>query len=210
LQALALPVGSVDTFEGSTTEGWLINVLGVGGNVPQPVVVPTGGPGGAGDGYLQLTADGGNGPGGKLVALNLNQWAGDYGNVSGIRMDVRNFGATDLALRLLFEELGPMGPVNIAASTVPLLLPAGSGWTTLLFPVGLSSLTALEGSVAAVLSNAHVLRIFHNPVIGFPPPAVAARLGIDNVQAVAVPEPVALVLFATGLAALARRRQRVR
>jgi hypothetical protein len=110
-------------------------------------------------------------------------------------------------LRLLFEEVGPMGPVNVAESTAPLLLPAGSGWTSLVFPVGLSSLTALEGSVAAALSNANVLRIFHNPAMGFPPPPVAARLGIDNIQAVAVPEPAMLLLLATGLGAVARRRR---
>ena len=64
-----IAVGNQNTFESGTTEGWLINLLGMGGPVPQPEVITTGGPAGAGDAYLRLTATGRGGPGGRLVGL---------------------------------------------------------------------------------------------------------------------------------------------
>jgi len=81
--------------------------------------VPDGGPGGAGDNYLQLTSNGSDGSGGRLVAINVSQWAGDYValGVTGISASLRNLGATDLSLRLYFADpvLGP--PTNEAIST---------------------------------------------------------------------------------------------
>src|SRR3954470_2593465 len=64
--ARAVTPGQVDTFENGTTENWMINLLGM---QPPPVAalpvnIPTGGPAGAGDNYLQLSSVGGNGPGG--------------------------------------------------------------------------------------------------------------------------------------------------
>lgn len=206
--AEAVVIGLTDTFEGTTTEGWLINLLGMGGGVAQPVVVPAGGPAGALDGWLRLTATGAADAGGRLVALNVDQWTGNYlaAGVTAIRMDVNNLGATDLSLRLLFEQVGPMGPTDVAASTLPVVLPAGSGWRSVLFPIGVANLTALDGSVAAALANVNAIRIFSNPAVGFPPPAFAAQLGLDNIRA--VPEPVTLLMLGTGLAGVLARRRR--
>jgi hypothetical protein len=213
--AAPITVGQVDTFESETTEGWLINLLNQGGPPPAaalPVAVTTGGPGGAGDAYLRLTSLGGVGPGSRLVALNLAQWSGDYlaGGVESISMDVNNLGATDLHLRLLFENVGPTGPVHVAVSD-SVFVPAGSGWQNVAFSINPSDLTALLGSIDTALSDATVLRIFHSPVAGFPPPVVAAQVGIDNITASAdeVPEPASMLLFGTAaLVAAARRRTR--
>src|SRR4051794_16073357 len=73
-------VGQVDTFEDGTTQGWIVNLLGQG---PPPAAalptnVPTGGPGGSGDHFLELNSVGGQGAGSRLVALNLDaRWTGD-------------------------------------------------------------------------------------------------------------------------------------
>jgi len=200
-------VGTVDTFEDGTTQGWLVALLGAPHPAP-PVNVPTGGPAGADDNFLLLTAIGGAGAGSRLSVLNLAQWAGDYlsAGITGIAMDVRNLGGSDLSLRLLFENprVGP--PTDMAISADAVFVPAGGDWTPVFFPIGLGALTALRGSVATVLGDTTAIRIVHNPVAGFPPPPVAAQLGVDNITAVArVPEPSVLWLLAAGVTALRTR-----
>jgi hypothetical protein len=100
-------LGQVETFD--DPHHWVIGV-GPGGGIPQDVPVELGGPGGPGDPYLSLVATGGIGPGSRLSAQNFEEWSGDYiaAGVNRISMDVRNFEATDLFLRLLFvEDDGP-------------------------------------------------------------------------------------------------------
>jgi hypothetical protein len=212
--AHAVDVGQIDTFEDGTTQGWLVGLLGAPHPAP-PINVPTGGPAGAGDNYLLLTAVGGGGPGNRLTVLNLSQWTGNYlaAGVTSIRMDVNNLGGSDLALRLLFEN--PMGgpPTDMAFSADPIFLPAGSGWTPVEFLVDPGHLTAAMGSVNTVLANTTALRLFHSPAPGYPGPSVVAQLGVDNITALptAVPEPSTAAILGVGLMAfLARRRLRVK
>ena len=108
-RASAVSIGLSDTFEDGTTDNWRINLLGMGNNAFQPVNVTSGGPEGLADNYMLMTSSGLAGPGGRLVALNPAQWAGDYvaAGIRKISMDVNNLGSTDLFLRLLFED--PMG-----------------------------------------------------------------------------------------------------
>lgn len=206
-RASAVVLGQIDTFQDGTTQGWLAGLLGAPHPAP-PINIPTGGPKGAGDRYLQLTALGGVGPGSRLTVLNLSQWSGDYlsAGVHFITMDVNNLGTGDLSLRLLFED--PMGgpPNDVAFSTDPVLVPAGSGWMSVVFPVGPDALTAGLGSVTTALSNTTALRIFHSPSPGFPGPSVVAQIGVDNIKA--VPEPSAALLIGAGLLALLITRRR--
>jgi hypothetical protein len=69
-------VGQIDTFEDGTIQNWH-----VGMDAPpaaRPANIASGGPGGAGDNYLRLTALGGNGPSSKLSVINNSQWTGNY------------------------------------------------------------------------------------------------------------------------------------
>jgi hypothetical protein len=211
-------LAQVDTFEDGTMMGW-----GVAGGTPgtvhpaPPMNVATGGPGGSGDAFLRVTSLGGIGSGSKLSVQNGSQWAQDYlaGNLSAIRMDVNNFGPDDLNLRLLFEDLpaAPGPPVNLALSAAAVLVPAGSGWTSIEFPIAPGDLISPAGTASGALSNADVLRIFHNPAAAFPGPpngipAVNVQVGIDNIRA--VPEPTGVVLGLIGsLIGILRRRARV-
>jgi hypothetical protein len=201
-------LGTIQTFD--DPHGWVIGAGPVLGT-PIPVPVALGGPGGPTDPYLQIVAIGGSGPGSRLSAQNFAEWSGNYiaEGVTALQMDVRNFGPDDVFLRLLFLELGAMGPVNIAL-TDAIFLPGGSDWQRVAFSIAPADLTALLGSAAGALTNASELRIFHNPDPFFIPalnPAVVATVGVDNITAT-VPEPAAWALLATAAAFVRMRRRR--
>ena len=202
--ASAVTIDQVDTFEDGTTQDWV-----VGGPHPAPPInVPTGGPTGAGDRFLQLTAVGGSGAGSRLAVINDTQWAGDYlaAGVTGIEMDVKNLGDSTLALRVLFQDPPGNAPVNLAVSTDSIALPAGSGWIHVVFPIAASDLTATLGSVNAALTNATEMRIFHGTTANFPGDLIVAQLGVDNIRA--VPEPDAAIGIALAIGALGVTRLR--
>lgn len=209
-----LAVGNRDTFEDGTTQNWAINLLGMGSPPAStfPRNVPTGGPAGLSDNYLQLTSTGVPGAGGRLTSINfMGQWAGDYlaAGINGIRLDAINLGTSDVALRLLFEN--PIGgpPTDVAVSSTPFNLPVGSGWTSVFFPLfGPGGLVVLDPSMDlhALLSNTTAIRLFHSPTVAAVGPPIAAQIGVDNITA--TPEPATLLLVVPGLALLARRRRR--
>ena len=212
--ANAATFGQTDTFEDGTTQGWIVGLLGAPHPAP-PVNVPDGGPDGAGDNYLLLTAVGGGGPGNRLSAINPSaQWAGDYtsGGITTIAMDVNNFGNSDLALRLLFADPLSGPPNNLAFSSEAVAVPAGSGWISILFPITAESLTAGLGSVDTALANATEVRVFHSAADTFPGESIVAQLGIDNIQATAataVPEGSStIVLLSCGLLSMAMCKRR--
>ena len=217
----AVSVGHVDDFEDGTTQGWTINLLGFGAPPlsAYPINVASGGPSGANDNYLLLTAVGGSGGGRRLTAINVSAaWTGDFSaaGISGIRLQARNLGTTDLQLRLLLEN--PVGgpATDVAISDDPLPLPSGGGWTTLVFSLAVADLMTLQGDVNALLGNVTALRLFHSSQDAFPGEAIVAQLGVDNVTALAnggpppgVPEPASWLLTATALfGAWASRRRK--
>ena len=217
--AQAAVIGQIDTFEDGTTQGWVVGVGPFQPVVPfPPVNVASGGPGGVNDNFLRLTSTGQSGsisPGSRLTALNASQWSGDYlaAGIGAIEMDVRNFGASDLSLRLLFQDGMGGPPTAVAFSTNALVLPTGGGWTHVVFPIAPSDLTAALGSVSDALSTATMLRIFHGAAPAFPGEQTAGVLGIDNIRALAVapvPEPATILTLALGLAGATFRHGRGR
>lgn len=212
-------VGQTDTFEDGTTQNWAVGIGPGGGGHPEPPTnITTGGPGGVDDNFLRLTAVGGQGPGSRLSTINLlAQWSGDYvaAGVTGIRMDVNNLGASELSLRLLFEDPVPGPPANVAISTDAVVVPSGTGWISVFFPIAPGSLTALQGTVEAALTNTTALRLYHSPTPVNPGPALTTVLGVDNITALGnasgAPEPAsALLLGVVGLSFALRRRSRLR
>jgi hypothetical protein len=199
----AIVVGQVDDFE----SGGLLDWSGGTNNPNPPANVASGGPAGVDDNFLRITANSSGGSGGKIIAFNSTQWAGDYGaaGVGSIRMRVSNAGATDITLRLIL----------IATTTVttvdPVILLAGSGWQTVTFSLAPSNLT--DGATSpATLGNVTELNLLHAPT----PvtnrqnaPFLAGVLDVDNITAVAVPEPATLgVLAACSIGLMTRRRGR--
>jgi len=200
--AHAVTVGEIDTFSAGIG-GWFAGG-GPSGQfpAPPPSVVASGGPGGAGDSYMLISANGSADAGGRLVAMNAAQWSGNYGaaGISSIAMDLRNLGTTALSVRLYFEDPIPGPPVNEAVTTASILLPAGGAWTHAVFSISPSSLTVLQGSATTLLSKTTILRIFSGAAADFPPERIAGSLGVDNIQA--IPEPETYALMAAGLALL--------
>lgn len=217
LTASAVSVGQIDNFEDGTTQNWTAGLLGAPHPAP-PVNVASGGPGGAGDNFLRLTSVGGGGPGSRLSAINFNgQWSGDYigAGVASISMDLRNLGDSDLFLRLVLSDPVAGPPANMAFSTTPVFLPAGSGWTSVVFPLGISDLGTGLGDIETALRNTTELRIYHSQAANAPNPVapiapILAQLGVDNIQARggAVPEAgsSALLLGLAGIALAGLRR----
>lgn len=211
--AYAIVPGQVDDFEDGTTQNWIVNLLGQGTHPGPPQNIATGGPAGVDDNYLLLTSVGGSEAGSKLSVINLVQWGGDYlaAGVIGIQVQFNNLGSTELHLRLLLSDPTTGPPANAAFSTIPFVVPAGSGWVSAFFPVTPADLTEAVGDAATALANATELRIFHAEAPAFPGEAIASSLGVDNITALgaaAAPEPSALCLAGVGLVALAGRRMR--
>src|SRR6476620_10626219 len=74
-RVFATPVpAQLNDFETGTTQGWTN-----GGGASDPSNVTTGGPGGANDNFLRITARGGSGAGSRLASFNRSsQWIGNY------------------------------------------------------------------------------------------------------------------------------------
>jgi len=207
--ASAITIGQMDTFQTGTTEGWFAGGLGMGMVPPTPPhVIANGGPAGAGDQFLEITADTDTGAGSRVVAINGAQWAGNYlaAGIGGIAMDLRNLGTTDLTIRLLLEDPMMAPPVDEAVTTFGAALAAEGDWTHVFFPISPSALTVLRGNATTLLGNTILLRIINSPT---PTEAITERgvLGVDNIQA-QVPEPATFLLAGIALIALGLSRRR--
>lgn len=189
--ALAITIGSTDTFNGSL-DNWQKGQV----NPTFLSVVANGGPAGAGDSYMQSAADGG-GSFGRLTVYNQNQWDSNYvtDGVTSIRTDLLNSGTGALQIRLGLRNAAGSGFI----STTPFSLGAGSGWQTAEFPVTEAALTSVgsPGSFSTFLANGFALRILHaTTTSNLNGTTVVGTLGIDNVTA--VPEPSAVAIGGLG------------
>jgi hypothetical protein len=197
--AWAISGSAFDNFEDGSVQAWISGAA----NPSPPTNIATGGPAGAGDNYLLITSNGLSGPGSRLVGINASQWAGNYltAGVNGISMDLRNFGSTDLSMRLALY--GPGGLVSVTNNVVT--LSSGGPWTRATFSLNPALLT---GDALSVLAGVLDIRLFHGTTAIFPGQVIGANLGVDNISAVPEPTPAALLLAGLVTVAWLRRRQR--
>jgi hypothetical protein len=113
-----------------------------------------------------------NGLSSRLVGINAAQWAGNYvaAGVAGISMDLRNFGGTELSLRLALYGAG--GLVSVTHAFVA--LSSGSPWTRASFSLDPAMLT---GDPLTVLASVLDIRLFHGTNAVFPGVVIASNLG---------------------------------
>lgn len=208
----ALLIGQVNNFQDGTTDGWFAGGLGPPGQMPPvpPHVVLTGGPGGAGDVFLQITGSGApNAPGNRVVAIGPpQQWAGNYNALLpvSVAMDLRNLGQNALTIRLLFEDPMNAPPVDEGVTTLGIPLAVGGPWQHAVFPITPAGMTMLSGNANTLLGNVTLLRIISANLPG-DADTIAGVLGVDNitlVRSAQVPLPGTIPLIAAGLAVLAR------
>ena len=191
--ARAIVNGQLDTFEDGTSEFW---VNGFGN-----LAVAVGGPGGAGDHYLEIGGLGFPGPSSKLVGYNASQWTGNFiaAGVNAVEMDLKAIsidpisGISTLTIRIAFRSAtgqltskGASGYVSSVGATIPV----DGQWHHVVFP--LSSLVPINSTndgmppapLATFLTGPAEFRIMHlvspNALIG---DNVKAVLGIDNIHA---------------------------
>ena len=168
--------GYTDNFENNTTQNWTD-----GGSPSPPTNIPTGGPDGTNDNYLQNISLGGNGPGSKMVMFNDQQWNGNYTNqnILSIEFDVRALSNT-LNLRIAFD--GPGG--RICTSNSVTVSPNGP-WTRVVIPITPSDFTLVAGgsNISQTLSDVSDMRILSNVNSSWQGQSMSATLEIDNIRA---------------------------
>ena len=199
----AIMLGQIDTFTDGSLMGW--------GGGAQPQNISTGGPDGAGDRFLQLTAyyRGGKNGGGSLAAFNTGQWSGNYqaAGVDLIEVDMRNQGTADLYMRWVFFD--SLGDRFVSANAI--FIPQDNTWRHYLFPLGPANMTRVLGSgtYAQMITSVTRGMFRHNPVPSSGGSyVVGGQIGIDNILAGAVPEPTAFAVLGSALLmALIRRRK---
>ena len=122
-------------------------------------------------------------------------------------MDLNNFGATSLNVRVAFRN-GTSGRVGSWYVSQSFSLQPNSGWPPASFPIGPTDVTFFSGDGSSdyysqVLANVNSLCILHNnnpQAIGG---TIDGNLGVDNITASAIPEPPAAVVWFLALASAA-------
>jgi hypothetical protein len=200
--AAASPIlNQVNNFSAGATSNW-----SNGGNAADPVNVSTGGPAGANDSFLRVNANGGGGPGSRLVTYNRgSQWTGNFSaaGVTAVSMDLKNFGSSPLSMRIGLE--GPNSTWYV--SSQPFTLAADNAWHTATFPLTIAGMTNAGGSatLGSVLGQVSEFRILDNPSVDYHGALISSSFGVDNVRA--VPEPASAAVLAAALLPLMGRRR---
>ena len=198
--------GQADTFSTSDPAGWTMGPNAV----MLPIVISSGGPQGANDGYLEVISTGTGSANSKMIMYNPFQWTGDYidSGVTRINLDMANFGNNPLSMRVAFQD-------NFGAefsSTVPILLPVDGGvWHSVSFDMSPSAFTKIQGTSTATqaLQNVGVLRILSAAKApAYLGDTIAATAGFDNITA--VPEPGSGMAMALLLPLCVRPRRALR
>ena len=192
LTARAVTLGQVDDFQDGTAQNWRIGVGPVGN-------VANGGPTGAGDRYIQYTSTGGFGVQSRMIVFNDSQWTGNYlgSGTTSIALDLANFGAQSLSVRLAFRDTDGSG----YSATTPFSLAADSQWHHTAFTLTAGNFTAIGSPSVSfndlLTSFTGQLRILSSSSPSLLGDPVAATLGIDNVQA--IPEPSSFMMVGIAL-----------
>jgi hypothetical protein len=189
MPALGITLGQVDDFHDGGLDAW---IGGGGGLVGAQMNIPSGGPSGAGDNYLQLAA-GGTGGAPRLLGVNQAQWTGDFSgaSVGAIGMDLLNSSAAVLSIRVAIREGTGNSSTPGYVSTHAFPLPADNLWHHAVFLLDDADLTGVNSPapLATDLASVAEFRLLdaanvslQGDSFGSSSPPVA--FGVDNITAV--------------------------
>lgn len=180
-QVHGVTFGQLDDFNDGTSQGWSHGPV----SPNPPVVVFSGGPDGSV--YLENFSSGNSGPGGKHIILNQDpRWTGDYlaAGINKIRVDIANFGAEPLPMRLAFLRID----VDCWASTVPQIVPPDATWRNYEFIIEESTMTsvfAMSSTFADAMRNVDGIRLMAATAPGCSGDQLLATSGYDNMRTTA-------------------------
>jgi hypothetical protein len=185
-----ITLDQADTFQDGGLDGW---VGGGAGAIPSAQMnIPSGGPTGAGDKYLQLSA-GGTGGSSRLLGVNQMQWIGDYltAGVAEVGMDLLNPGTNALSIRVAIREGTGSGSTPGYVSTSAFPLPGDNHWHHAVFRLDASDLTGVNSPapLSSDLASVTEFRILDATNISlqgdqFSTSLPAVSFGVDNIAAV--------------------------
>src|SRR5262249_22086437 len=113
--------------------------------VNPPINISSGGPSGASDHFLEIISTGSFTQGGKFVAFNRSQWAGNFitPGITGVEMDLKSISGTAPNIRIALKSgTGVFDPGY--ESTNAFNLPADGNWHHAVFGFNTASLTAVN------------------------------------------------------------------
>lgn len=208
--ALAVDGNFLETFA-TGAGGW------AGGS--SPTLIPTGGPSGVGDQYLQISSSSSVGNG-NLATLNTTpSWTGDYAGdwmapgeflILGVGASMANFGSTPLSMRVIFFNT----TIYRYSTTMAAEVPPDGVWRDYLWlfdPTDGSGLSSVFGDVPITTGMRDVTQVMfrHNLMPAAGGDAVTGTLGLDNIRPLPfIPAPSTAALLAVGGFAVALRRRR--
>jgi hypothetical protein len=202
-RASALTLGQTDTFT-SGAQSWA-NGHGAG-------TTALGGPAGASDSFLSVTADG-SGATGLVTIFNRTQWLGNYvtAGVTEIDLDLRNFSPVTLSIRLAFKQSTLGGATPGYLTLTPFTITNDGLWHHATFQITAASMKAVNSPTAynTLMAAPAEFRIINEAgSTNLDGDFVVATLGIDNVKAVPEPRTGLLLIGLSGALLLPRRRRR--
>ncbi len=178
--AECITLNQIDTFTGNL-DNWTDGHLG--SNV---LNVSTGGPNGAGDGYLQVSS-GALGGAQRMITFNRMQWTGNYiaAGVGSVSMELKNFGTTTIPIRITLRD-STGGATDPGYSTLNAFsLPADGQWHLAKFNLTASDLKAINTTtpLSTWLTNVLDFRLLSSTAPATIGDAISARIGVDDITA---------------------------
>jgi hypothetical protein len=166
----------VDQFESDNALGW------TGGQDAPPTAQSSGGPTGAGDGYLRVTSGGDN-----LATYNVGaSWTGNLAAIGAAQIKVDMMSpSTSAALQMRIVLFGPTSPFERWTSVKPQAVLNDGVWRSYTFSLAQPDMVRVLGSdtYAQVMAGTSRVMLRHDP----DPPSSAGTpvngiLNLDNLQ----------------------------
>ena len=206
LAAGAIMLGQIDDFQDGTTQNW-------NGAAPSPLNISAGGPAGSGDRFLEVES-GSFGGGPRLLTFNDTQWTGDFvtAGVDDVAMDLKNLGSASLSIRIALQQSSASSGSPGYVSTTAFSLAADGNWHHATFLIDAADLTGLNGAgplstFLTSISDFRLLSANSPALVGDP---ISGQFGVDNIQALGVPEPSGILAALLGIVCLIGFARRAR